>query len=304
MDALAIDRTPAPEGPKASLEPGEELAPGRRAVELLGGGPSHEAFLCWDDHLHALVVAKALRPERANDRAALSSLTIEGQLLRRLNHPVIPRLFDADFRGARPYLLLEFLEGPRLSTLIRRHGWLPVEQVLPLAVHLTSALHYLHAEGVVHLDLKPKNVIMAAPPRLIDLSIATTVERAARMRSARGTDPYMPPEQCDPAGLGPVTPAADVWSLGVTLFEALTGERPFARGSEDADGVERWPQLAAEPAPLPRTVPDMVGEPVMACLRRDAGRRPTATELAGVFAELSDRLPKYPQIGRLRPRSR
>ena len=138
MDALAIDRTPAPEGPKASLEPGEELAPGRRAVELLGGGPSHEAFLCWDDHLHALVVAKALRPERANDRAALSSLTIEGQLLRRLNHPVIPRLFDADFRGARPYLLLEFLEGPRLSTLIRRHGWLPVEQVLPLAVHLTS----------------------------------------------------------------------------------------------------------------------------------------------------------------------
>ena len=300
MNTLAIDHPDVTEDPP---EP-EELAPGRRAVELLGGGPSHEAFLSWDEHLHALVVAKALRPERANDRAALSSLALEGQLLRRLNHPVIPRLFGAKLQGARPHLALEFLEGPRLSTLIRRHGWLPVEQMLPLAVHLTSALHYLHAEGVVHLDLKPKNIIMAAPPRLIDLSIATTAERAAQLRTPRGTDPYMPPEQCDPVGLGPITPAADMWGLGVTLYEAMTGERPFARGSEDAEGVERWPQMVAEPAPMPRRIPGLVSEPVMACLRRDAERRPTATELADVFAELTDRLPKFPEIGRLRPRSR
>ena len=76
---------------------------------------------------------------------------------------------DAD--GPRPHLVLEHLEGPRLSQLLRKHGALPMEQLLPLALELASALHYLAGQDVVHLDVKPSNVIMGAPARLIDLSV-------------------------------------------------------------------------------------------------------------------------------------
>src|SRR5690606_26629994 len=148
------------------------------------------------------------------------------------------------------HLVLEHLEGPRLSTLIRRYGPLPPEQLVPLAVQLASALHYMHAEGVVHLDVKPSNTIMGAPPRLIDLSVARDFEELPGLRRAVGTDSHMAPEQCLPRELGPVGPAADVFGLGVTLYRAATGERPFPRGDAGGERAARWPQLEHDPAPL------------------------------------------------------
>jgi serine/threonine protein kinase len=96
----------------------------------------------------------------------------EAQSLASLNHPAIARLVRGAIDHERPHILLEFVEGPRLSTLIRRFGPLEAEQAAPLAVEVASALHYLHGLGTVHLDVKPKNLIMGAAPRLIDLSIA------------------------------------------------------------------------------------------------------------------------------------
>src|SRR6202000_1178879 len=95
--------------------------------------------------------------------------------------------------GPSPPLLLEHLEGPTLRELLDRHGPLSLEQLLPLALHIASALHYLAAEGVVHLDVKPSNIVMGAPPRLIDLSVARTLERALLTSTPVGTDAYMAP---------------------------------------------------------------------------------------------------------------
>ena len=88
---------------------------------------------------------------------------------------------------------------------------------MPLATQLCSALHYIAAEGVVHLDVKPANTIMSGPPRLIDLSVAMPVAAAGALERSRGTDAFMAPEQCDPIELGPVGAAADVFGLGATL---------------------------------------------------------------------------------------
>ena len=125
-------------------------------------------------------------------------------MINRLAHPVILRGFDATLDGPRPHLVLEHLEGPRLSSLVRRYGPLPPEQLIPLGVQLASAVHYLSREGIVHLDIKPSNTIMGAPPRMIDMSVALSVEEAAAVRTQVGTDAYMAPEQADPEGLGPV----------------------------------------------------------------------------------------------------
>ena len=107
----------------------------------------------------------------------------------RVNHPVLLRSFDAVLDGLRPHLVLEHLEGPRLSKLlVREYGPLPPEQLLPLALQLSSALHYLHQEGFVHLDVKPGNIIMGAPPRLIDMSVARSVASAGTLERVVGTD--------------------------------------------------------------------------------------------------------------------
>ena len=177
-----------------------------------------------------------------SDPAALRELADEAAALARLAHPVLVRGFDVVTGGRFPHLLIEHLEGPTLRELIDRDGALPPEQLLPLGLHVASALHYLAAEGMVHLDVKPDNVVMGAPPRLIDLSVARTLAAARALRAPVGTDGYMAPEQCDPLR-GPVGPPADVFGLGATLYHAVSGARPFAR-----DGEQRFPQLERDAA--------------------------------------------------------
>jgi serine/threonine protein kinase len=281
------------ERPTWGLVEGDAIAPGRTVLRLLGGGRRYEVFLVWDDHRLAVLVAKLLRPELAGDPAALRELVREGDALARLAHPVLVRGFDVVAGGRFPHLLIEHLEGPTLRDLVTRDGALPLEQVLPIGLHVASALHYLAAEGMVHLDVKPDNVVMGAPPRLIDLSVTRTVAAAARLRRPVGTDGYMAPEQCDTA-FGPVGPEADVFGLAATLHHAVSGARPFAR-----DGDQRFPQLERDPAPLPRHVPRELAELVHAAMAREAAARPTAAEFAAGLEPLVARLPR-PVLGRRR----
>ncbi len=165
----------------------------------------YEAYLVWDDALHALVVAKVVRPGRTTHEGTLAGLAGEAEALSHLAHPSLVRSFDAVLDGPRPHIVLELLDGPRLSTLERQYG-LAVEQLLPLALQICSALHYMHGQRYVHLDVKPRNIIMSSTPKLIDLSVALRFEDARQVISPVGTDAYMAPEQCDPARFGEIGP--------------------------------------------------------------------------------------------------
>jgi serine/threonine-protein kinase len=289
-----------PEYSSWKLEEGDEIAPGRQAIQLLGGGRRYEAYLAWDDELWTPVVAKLLRPDLADDPAALRALRREVDVLDELDHPTIVRSFGAVLDGPRPHVVLEHLDGPRLSTLIRRFG-VVVEQVLPLALELSAALHYLSQRGIVHLDVKPKNVIMTAPPRLIDLSVATPADRVAGLAARTGTDAYMSPEQADPRRFDEIGPPSDVWGLGVTMYEALTKRLPFPAPAEDEDAplAERYPQLFLPPAPLD-DVPGELAETVLSALSFAPEDRPTALELAATLEPWAARLPQA-RVGLFRP---
>ena len=278
--------------PTWGLVEGDAIAPGRTVLRSLGGGRRYEVFLVWDDHRLAVLVAKLLRPELASDPAALRELADEAEALGRLAHPVLVRGYDVVVDGRFPHLLIEHLEGPTLRELIDRDGALPLEQLLPLGLHVASALHYLAAEGIVHLDVKPDNVVMGAPPRLIDLSVACTVDAAARLRQPVGTDGYMAPEQCDPAR-GVVGPPADVFGLAATLHHAVSGLRPFAR-----DGAARFPQLERDAPALPRRVPRELAALLSAGLARNLADRPTAAEFAAGLEPLVAGLPRRLVLGR------
>jgi serine/threonine protein kinase len=250
--------------PTWGLAEGDEIAPGRTVVRRIGGGRRYETFLVWDDHRLALLVAKLLRPDQAAEPAALAALAAEAELLGRLAHPVLVRGLGSVASGSFPHLLLEHLEGPTLRELLDRHGPLSLEQLLPLALHVASALHYLAAEGVVHLDVKPSNIVMGAPPRLIDLSVARTLERAVLTTTPVGTDAYMAPEQAVPDGrLGP---PADVYGLCTTLREA-------------SGGLDLVPALSAglDPDPAARPTASALAyalEPLVAAVSRRAPHAP------------------------------
>ncbi|MCD6015377.1 MAG: protein kinase [Solirubrobacterales bacterium] len=296
---------PDPRESRWHFEEGDEIAPGRSAIKLLGGGFRYEAYLAWDDHLLTLVVIKVVRPGLVEDRHTLEGLADEVRMLERLNHPVLARGFGADLDGERPHVVLEHLEGPRLSTLLRKYGPLPPEQLIPLALQLCAAVHYLAGEGVVHLDVKPSNVIMGGPPRLIDLSVARTLEEAAKLRSAVGTDAYMSPEQCRPGEPAIVGSAADVWGVGATLYRAFLGGRAFSKGDPDSSvPAERWPQLVEAPkVPDVNRLPEVIAHPILSCLAPDPADRPSAAELAAQLELVLDALPR-PKLSKLKPRLR
>ena len=285
------------------LTAGDEIVPGLTAVSLLGGGSAYEAYLAFDDARYCPAVVKVVRPGLVDDASTLRSLRREVDMLGLLNHPAVVGGFAADTGGERPHVVLESLDGPRLSTLVRRHGPLQPQQALPLGLELCAAAHYLHGLGIVHLDIKPSNVIMGAPARLIDLSVARSVESAADLDHPVGTDDYMAPEQCVPGHTHVPGPASDVWGIGATLFHALAGYRPFGRGQDepDASDEDRWPQLVDKPYGLPATVAPDIAQMVLACLAFEPADRPTPRQVAESFEPAMDRLPR-PRLSGFKPR--
>jgi len=280
------------------FEEGAEIAPGRAILKTIGGGNRYEVCLVWDEALFALGVAKVLRPDQAEEEKALRDLALEVEALAALAHPTLVRSFGAVLDGPHPHVLIEHLDGPSLRRLIKRDGAIGLEQLLPLAAHVAGALQYMAQSGYVHLDVKPDNIVMGLPPRLIDLSIARTLERAERTKGPLGTDPYMAPEQCvEDRSFGPIGPAADSWGLGATLFHAVAGEKPFPPGAGDA-GPERFPQLEQAPGPLPAHAPAELQDLIMELLERDAAARPSCGEAVERLQPLVAAQPRKLKLGK------
>ena len=149
-------------------------------MRLLGGGSAYEAYLAFDEVTYAPVVVKVVRPDQVADELQPARPAPRGRGAGRGQPPGGRARAAADVEGPRPHVVLEHIDGPRLSTLVRRYGPLQEQQYLPLAIEIASALHYFRAtSGYVHLDIKPSNIIMGAPARLIDLCVARTVDEAA-----------------------------------------------------------------------------------------------------------------------------
>jgi len=276
------------EKPSWEFPRGHEIAPGRTTLRPLGGGNRCQVYLVWDEPRRRRLVAKVLRRNLVGDEHALRALRREREAHEALVHPGLVRAVDSSFDGPYPHLVVEHVDGPTLRKLIRRDGALSAEDVLPLALEVASVIDRMGREGWVHLDVKPGNLVMGRPPRLIDLSLARPIERARRFTSPVGTNAYMAPEQIH--AHGDVGPNTDVWGLGATLYHAVSGRRPFREPrtrDEDAALEDRFPQLEDDPEPLAVSLPGTLAEAILACLEKEPGRRPTAADLSAVLRPLA-----------------
>jgi eukaryotic-like serine/threonine-protein kinase len=264
-------------------------ASGYEVLDHLHRSRGFDVYDAWSTERRCRCVIKTPRADRLDDPKLRRRLEREGHLLRRLTHPHILRGYDV-IPGPPSAVVTETLRGATLEHLLETSRRLTAAEAAVLGMQLCSAVAYLHDQGYLHLDLKPSNVVVdAGRAILVDLSIA---RKPGRGIPGLGTWAYLAPEQALGDQLGP---AADVWGIGVVLFEALTGRPLFGDRDADEDGdsdvatdsvdPEDYPQLEAR-APRIRTVrrlPAALATAIDACLEPDASRRPSVCDLSAML---------------------
>ncbi len=205
-----------------------------RILECIGTGGMGSVYRALHVRLDKQVALKVLKSERMGSPEAISRFAQEMKLLARLEHRHIVRALDAGEHNGLPYFVMEFVGGINLHQLVRRLGPLPVQEACHIACLAASALQYAHDKKVIHRDVKPSNLMLTPDGniKLLDLGLAQVLEMEgvdalSRADQVLGTLAYMAPEQF--AGRDNVSPQSDIFSLGVTLHELLTAQRPSGR---------------------------------------------------------------------------
>jgi len=237
---------------------------------VIGEGAFGRVYRGLDRRLARTVAVKVIKPWWAEDTAWVERFEREAQLLARVSDPGIVRIYDIGHAKEGPYYVAELVEGESLAERLLR-GPLPPDEAREIARQLCDALASAHAQGVVHCDVKPANVLLARDGSLKvgDFGVARLAGGTSQALSATaaGTPRYMSPEQ---ARGRPTSPATDVYSTGVVLYEMLTGEPPFMHGSPVELGLRH---VQDAPAPLPDDVPADLAEVVDRALAKDPAER-------------------------------
>jgi eukaryotic-like serine/threonine-protein kinase len=260
---------------------GRRLGGRYRTEALLATGGMGEVWAARDLLLDRAVAVKLLGRALAGDSRAAERLRREARAAGRLDHPNIARVLDLGEHDGRPYLVMELLDGESLAARIDRTGQLPPAEAAGIVAAVADALEAAHQAGVVHRDVKPGNVFLTSSGevKVLDFGIAWCVNDAALTTGELlGTAAYLAPERV----LGHrATPAADIYALGVVLYELLAGHRPFAGDSEvelAMAHVNAAPPLLSEVAPS--TPPNLVAACHHALAKDPTSRPASAAELA------------------------
>jgi len=287
----APEATPPPEESRSGPDPlpadgslprvGETLG-GCRLLERVGRGGMGIVFKAHHLKLDRVVAVKVLTPSPEQEKEDVERFLREARSLARLEHPNIVGVHHVDQEGGRNYLVMSYVEGESLAARLER-GRLEPREAARVAAGVARGLAAAHAKGIIHRDLKPQNILLtpAGVPTLVDFGIARRWSGEGKITqkgTVIGSPAYMAPEQCRGRD---EDPRADLYSLGVTLYEALTGKPPFGGKSS----FEIMEHQVRSPAPDPREkapdVPAPLASIVLRLLEKDPQRRyPDASAVA------------------------
>ena len=248
--------------------------------ELIGGGGMADVYRAKDRLLNRPVAVKILHEAFKQDKEFIDKFQREAQAAARLSHPNIVNIYDVGVADGDHYIVMEYVPGRTLKDRIRQEGHLSVSESLRVAREIAEALAHAHANNLVHCDIKPHNILMMADghAKVADFGIARAVTESTMTYSGNviGSVHYFSPEQAKGTM---ITPKSDVYSLGVVLYEMLTGKLPFTGENPVSIAVKH---LQEEPVPVRQidpAIPPVVEAIVSKAMSKDPAMRPTSAEL-------------------------
>src|SRR4051794_24427501 len=263
------DRDHSAEGHLAEI--GTVLGGRYRLVELLGQGGMARIYRGHDNQLDRDVAVKILRPEYGRDPDFGSRFRHEAQAAASLNHPNIVGVYDYGQDEAGPFIVMELVDGEDLASIIKRSGALPPRQAARITAETARALHAAHQRGIVHRDVKPGNIMINrdGQVKVTDFGIARAMAEAQMTLpgTTLGSVHYFSPEQ---ARGDQATASSDIYSLGIVLYELLTGHRPWEADSAAAVAMARL----AGPPPDPSTIRSGIPSDLVAIDRKALATEP------------------------------
>ena len=260
---------------------GERVLDGRYALEMpIGSGGMADVYRAKDQLLERTVAVKILHRQYENDTEFIARFQREAKAAARITHPNIVNVYDVGVAEGRHYIVMEYVPGRTLKERIKEEAALPVSEALRIAGQIASALAQAHAAGLVHCDIKPHNILVMpdGTVKVADFGIARAVTESTMTYndSVMGSVHYFSPEQ---ASGTTITPKSDVYSLGIVLYEMLTGHVPF--DGNTAVSIARR-HLDEEPQPLHSIlpgIPPVVDALVMRMMAKDPAQRPDSAQL-------------------------
>ena len=244
-------------------------------MALLGRGGMGEVYRAEDLRLTQVVAIKFLPEALSRDASALARFHSEVRVARQVSHPNVCRVFDIGDAEGIPFLTMEYVDGEDIASLIRRIGRLPQDKATEISRQICAGLAAAHERGVVHRDLKPANVMLdgSGKVRLTDFGLAGIASTIQGAEIRAGTPAYMAPEQLSGKE---VTTKSDIYSLGLVMYEILTGKRAYDAATLPELIKAREEAALTNPSTLVRDLDPLIERVILRCLEKDPAKRPAS----------------------------
>jgi serine/threonine protein kinase/tetratricopeptide (TPR) repeat protein len=262
------------QAPLRELTTGSTFAGRYQVIEELGKGGMGRVYKVLDAEVQEKVALKILKPEIAADEETIERFRNELRFARKISHKNVCRMYDLSREQGTQFITMEYVEGENLKSLMRRMGQFSIGKAVSVARQVGEGLAEAHQLGVVHRDLKPQNIMIDndGNVRIMDFGIARSLKGKGITdeRVMIGTPEYMSPEQVDGAE---ADGRADIYALGVVLYEMLTGKVPFEGDNALSVALKHKTEIPHDPRELNPQIPEALSAMILKCLEKDRAKR-------------------------------